>query len=74
MGTTIELVLDDADNLRLPIMDNEIVKQAQLLASRTALPLHVITGDLRMCLTARAEGIKVTLLDYNQINGTDDED
>ena len=69
-GTTIELVLDDADNVRLPIMDNEIVKQAQLLGSRTALPVRIITGDLRMCVTARAEGMKVDFLDYDENKAT----
>ncbi|MEU8688830.1 PIN domain-containing protein [Streptomyces sp. NPDC048665] len=64
-GTTLEVLLDEADHRRRPLSeaDTEIIERAALLDQITGSRSKLLTGDLHMKLMARTLGLSVFELD-----------
>ncbi len=60
-GVTIELLMNPRRHVPLAINDEEIIGRVQYLKGRLGGPLKLISGDYRMVLSARAEGLDAQL-------------
>lgn len=58
---TLELLMNPPRHVPLAINDEEIINRARYLKGRLGGPLRLISGDYRMVLSARAEGLDAQL-------------
>lgn len=60
-GVTIELLMNPRRHAPAAINDEEIIERARYLAGRRGGPVTLISGDYRLVLSARADGLSAQL-------------
>ena len=60
-GVTIELLMNPRRHVPAAINDEEIIERARYLAGRRGGPVTLISGDYRLVLSARADGLSAQL-------------